>query len=249
MRDEKAPEWRMRAIVAAAALILLACVLPASAHTFFFHTIKSASIVPPTSISPSHSSNFKTISISWNAGSGNGTCKLQYMNASSTYVDATPTTLDCDAAASGIVVTMGTPSPWTAAGQARAIRLVRNSDGAVLGTYGAMLTCSSRAGSAGATPNVDEDCNGTWDNTKASKTCGTMTASRTCVDQGGGSASSTQASAADCLSNCQSFAVNDTNPGDACCVYSGTSCMYQFLGTFTTGSGTATACPASTLYY
>ncbi|MFB0965189.1 MAG: hypothetical protein QMC36_05935 [Patescibacteria group bacterium] len=43
--------------------------------------------------------------------------------------------------------------------------MVRTADGAAIGTFAQNLTCSAVAVSVSATPDVDEDCNGQWDNT------------------------------------------------------------------------------------
>ncbi|MGE4444266.1 MAG: hypothetical protein AB7E37_04710 [Candidatus Altimarinota bacterium] len=45
------------------------------------------------------------------------------------------------------------------------MRIIRTSDNSILGTFSQTLNCSTTSGSSSSTPNIDEDCNGSWDNT------------------------------------------------------------------------------------
>ncbi|MFB0964945.1 MAG: hypothetical protein QMC36_04615 [Patescibacteria group bacterium] len=49
----------------------------------------------------------------------------------------------------------------------------------VVGTFSQTLSCTAAASSSTATPNVDEDCNGTWDNTSSA------TVTTICAYEGG----------------------------------------------------------------
>ncbi|MGE4444239.1 MAG: hypothetical protein AB7E37_04575 [Candidatus Altimarinota bacterium] len=44
------------------------------------------------------------------------------------------------------------------------MRIIRTSDNSILGTFSQTLNCSTTSGSSSSTPNIDEDCNGSWDN-------------------------------------------------------------------------------------
>jgi hypothetical protein len=118
----------------------------------------------PSKLSLSHTDNSKSLTVSWTAGVGNGTCLLQYQKTSTTWTSlAAP--VDCDSDANALAATLpgnGWVSSWAAPVP---LRLVRQYDGAVLGTFPQTLNCTSEPGSYQvATPTVDEDCNGQWDN-------------------------------------------------------------------------------------
>lgn len=119
----------------------------------------------PTALSLSHTPNAKSYSVSFTAGRGNGGpggCSVQYQQTNGVW--RSDTSVDCDSNASGVSGTLPNTTrltPWTSA----PVRLIRISDNAVLGQFPQALTCSPKAGSSVSTPTVDEDCDGTWDNT------------------------------------------------------------------------------------
>jgi hypothetical protein len=125
----------------------------------------------PTGLSLSHSSNYKTFTVSWTAGLNNGGaggCKLQFMdqNVSGTWKDIAGTNLNCDANASSQTITLpGTfTTSWTGTHQVRIFIINTNSPG---GTFTQTLSCTSTGPSYGsATPNIDENCNGQFDDTE-----------------------------------------------------------------------------------
>ncbi|MBI3888489.1 hypothetical protein HY311_01715 [Candidatus Nomurabacteria bacterium] len=125
----------------------------------------TVSTLNPTGLALSDSNGSRNFSVSWNAGAGNGGvngCKLQFLNGS--WIDiASAINVNCDAAtASGFSLN---GDGWKAYWNGTQVRLVRKSDLAVMGTFGATLNCTGLAGSVNvSTPNTDEDCDGNWDN-------------------------------------------------------------------------------------
>jgi hypothetical protein len=243
---------------ALAATFALLISLNAGAHSFFFHTIK-LSQANPSALSLSHTSNNKTFTVSWTGGAGNGNCKVQFQNSPGVYTDVTsPTVMNCDAAVSNTTITLPSVSPWSASGQSRSVRIIRFSDSAIVGTFGQNLNCSSLAGAASSTPNVDEDCNGNWDNAATGPgtlTCSaTFTGGQTCTKPGA-SIGDTASSAAHCKSICEGY--GNYASGNSCCVYGtnvdgwGSNCALFADGAATGGSFQASPCTfsASTLYY
>jgi hypothetical protein len=117
----------------------------------------------PTGLSLSHTSRSKTFTFTWSAGSGNGgSCKLQYFRNGSTWTDVSATTYNCDSNLTNQSVTLPNDG-WNSTWSSIAVRIIRTSDSTVVGTFAQNLTCSSTGGSAGSTPSVDENCNGSWD--------------------------------------------------------------------------------------
>lgn len=169
----KAPPTFKQIRLGFAGLTALIVPLVVYAQNAFFHTIRGVSFVAPASISLNHTANRKTFTVTWSAGSGNGTCKIQYTNSSGAFADVlSPASLNCDANVSSTTITLPSTSPWTAAGQARSVRILRISDSTVLGTFATNLNCNSLGGSASPTSTIDEDCNGAWDNTTSSTSSG-----------------------------------------------------------------------------
>ncbi len=117
----------------------------------------------PSGLMLTHTPNHREFVVDWIAGSGNGGaggCKIQYY-LGTTWTDIQ--TYNCDASSH--------PQVWLPSGGLIGawsdvpVRLVRVSDGSFLGEFPIHLKCSGITGSASSTPLVDEDCNGSWDNT------------------------------------------------------------------------------------
>jgi hypothetical protein len=140
----------------------------------------------PTSCTLTHTTNMKTFTVSWTAGSCNGGangCKLQYL-LGSTWTDLAGT-YNCDATATNEAATLpndgwlyGQSWDWSGATGIK-IRMVRVTDGAVMCGYGftgntfngdggacgsgSCLSCTSVVGAAGpGNSSRDENCNGYW---------------------------------------------------------------------------------------
>ena len=130
---------------------------------------------PPVCSGLFHLPNERSFTISWTKGSGNGGaggCTIQYQRNGGQWAPvASPATVNCDedGASAGMISLPGdgwVNGPWSGPS---AVRLVRNSDGAVMCDSIGTLTCNITGGSAVSTPMKDEDCDGSWDN---SLTCG-----------------------------------------------------------------------------
>lgn len=120
----------------------------------------------PSNLTLNHTTRNKNFTVSWTAGIGNGwawNCKLQY-NKSGTWTDISATTYNCDTNASNIAVTL--PASWWYSGNwnGTSIRLMRISSSTLMGTFPTNLLCTTTSASSSSTPNIDEDCNGNWDN-------------------------------------------------------------------------------------
>ena len=138
--------------------------------------------VDPSNLSLSHSSRNRYFNVSWTAGEtngGSGGCKLQYKNGGSWYDISSATSINCDANASSQSYSLNGDG-WKSGWNGTQVRLVRKSDGVSMGTFPQTLNCSSTGGSGGSTPNVDEDCNGSWNNT--SQSCSTTYDMSGCTD-------------------------------------------------------------------
>lgn len=130
----------------------------------------------PTGLSLSHSSRSRNFTFSWTAGSGNGaSCKLQYYRNGGVWTDISGTTYNCDANLSGQSVTLPADGWYSGNWNTVQIRIIRTSNSAALGTFGQSLNCTTVGGSASSTPTIDEDCNGSWNNTTSVSTCNTCT--------------------------------------------------------------------------
>jgi hypothetical protein len=123
-------------------------------------------ITSPTNLALSHTANNKGFTVSWIAGSNNGGvngCKLQFYNGS-TWTDITSgANVNCDTTISGGSFTLNADG-WKDSWGATQVRLLRKSDSTAMGTFPQTLACSYINGSDSATPTIDEDCNGYWDN-------------------------------------------------------------------------------------
>lgn len=145
----------------------------AGTSTVSLSGIASSFVIGPSGISLSHTLRSKNFTVSWTAGTGNGGpggCKLQFRNASLSWVDLL--SVNCDANGSAIG-TISLPSDGWYGGSWSSVdvRLLRVMDSSVLGTVG-QLTCSSTTGAASATPSLDENCNNQWDDTTSSSYVG-----------------------------------------------------------------------------
>jgi len=121
-------------------------------------------LTPPTNLSLSHTSGTNWFSFSWTAWTGNGnSCKIQYLKDGITWTEIPTAGLPCDTNISNMGMTLpwdGWNGDWTSV----EVRLVRTSDSVTMGIFLQNLTCSSVAWSATATLDIDEDCNGLWNN-------------------------------------------------------------------------------------
>lgn len=121
----------------------------------------------PTSLTLSHTANSKTFTFSWTAGVGNGgSCKLQYFKNGTTWTDISALTYNCDTTIWSQLVTLPADG-WNTNWSSISVRVIRTSDSLAMGTFPQNLTCSAVGASASSTPNVDENCNGTWDDYSA----------------------------------------------------------------------------------
>lgn len=129
--------------------------------------------VAPTGLSLTHSPRHRDFTVNWTGGRGNGGpvgCSVRYLDSTGTSRSAS-NTVDCDLTTSR-TVTLPISATWYGASWSSVtVQLVRNGDGALLGTFPQRLTCASTAAASSPTPDIDENCNGTWDD----YTCGTWT--------------------------------------------------------------------------
>lgn len=116
---------------------------------------------PPNNLSLAHTPNNKNFTVSWTAGMGNGSCFLEYRNGASWL--ALAGTYNCDADAVNLSAQLPNDG-WITSWSNLQVRLTRTSDTALMGIFPQNLTCASRSGSVTPTLNIDEDCNGYWDN-------------------------------------------------------------------------------------
>lgn len=164
-------KFSRRALFYVLGIFYLCSVLIPSAQgtNFFFHTMGQRKL-PPTGLSLTQSPNNRTFSVGWSAGVGNdgpSGCRIEYQKNDATWTTvSSPASVNCDqnGSAAGTITLPG--DGWLGTGTwstSRSIRLIRISDGVIMGTLGS-VTCSSKTGSSSLTPNVDEDCNNQWDN-------------------------------------------------------------------------------------
>lgn len=118
----------------------------------------------PTGLSLTHVANAKTLLASWTGGRGNGGatgCQLQ-VNVGTTWTSLGAA--NCDLTTSGRSYALPSTTGWAGTSWSNlAVRLVRVADGAILGTFPQRLTCTAKPSSMSATPTIDEDCDGAWD--------------------------------------------------------------------------------------
>jgi prepilin-type N-terminal cleavage/methylation domain-containing protein len=121
--------------------------------------------VAPTGLILSHTAWSKSFSFSLTAGSWNGaSCKLQYYRNWSVWTDINANTYNCDTNIVSQAVTLPADGWYAWNWNGTQIRLIRVSDSVEIGIFSQLLSCSVVSGSANSTPNVDEDCNGIWNN-------------------------------------------------------------------------------------
>lgn len=138
----------------------------------------------PNIISLSHSTRSKTFTVSWTSGSSSMPCKLQFYTGSAwTDISSTVSSpLNCGTTVVSQNVTLNGDG-WKSNWNGTQVRILRIADSSVLGTFAQMLSCSTTGGSSSSTPNIDEDCNGSWDNSTSSNSCQTYSgcnAGQTC---------------------------------------------------------------------
>jgi hypothetical protein len=104
--------------------------------------------------------------VSWTAGYGNGgsgNCKLQFLDGA-TWVDIQDATLlNCDGNLSPTAFALNDDG-WKSSWGGTQVRIVRIGDLVAAGTFSETLACSPVGGSSTSTPVIDEDCDGSWDN-------------------------------------------------------------------------------------
>jgi len=113
--------------------------------------------------------NSRYFNVSWTAGAGNdgaGGCKLQVLVNGYWYDIDSANSVNCDANANNTQYTLNGDGWWWGSQWVNLpqVNLVRKSDSAVMGTLG-YLSCHPKDGSDDPTPDVDENCDGRWDDT------------------------------------------------------------------------------------
>lgn len=131
-----------------------------------FHE-NNSSCVPnqsaPSWLQLNHTPGNKTFTFSLNAGSGNAeSCKLQYHKNNTTWTNINGTIYNCDSDILSQSVTLPGDG-WNGTWSSLWVRILRVSDNEVIGSFQENLTCNVSSGSVSATPNIDEDCDGLWD--------------------------------------------------------------------------------------
>lgn len=120
---------------------------------------------PPTALSLTHTAGNRGFTVSWTGGRGNGGatgCTVEVQLASLAWTSRG--SVNCDADTVNQAMTLPVTADWYGGGWSTVpARLVRSRDGLVFGTFPTSLTCAPRAASSTATPTIDEDCDGTWD--------------------------------------------------------------------------------------
>jgi len=120
-------------------------------------------ISSPTNLSLTHISWYKTFTFSWTAGADNGaSCKLQYLKDGTIWTNISETTYNCDTDVSIQSVTLPWDG-WNGDWNSVSVRVIRTSDSSLMGTFTQNLTCSSIVWSSTSTLNIDENCDGEWD--------------------------------------------------------------------------------------
>lgn len=153
-------------------LFLLLPLLAEARIPFNFFPFSENVSVAPTGLSLAQSTRSRTFTVSWTGGSGNGGaggCKLQYQKDGTTWTDISGT-YNCDSNTTTAAAAFPTTNNWTNNFNVTgvSVRLLRSSDSTVMGTFAQRGVCSSTSGSSTSTPNIDEDCNGIWDNSTSS---------------------------------------------------------------------------------
>ncbi len=119
--------------------------------------------VDPSNLQLTHLDNRRQLVVSFDAGilnGGAGGCKLQISVDGGGYQDLTLFDFNCDEDLSAAPIWLPSPFvPWSSV----AVRLV-NAFSQVVGVFPETVDCVPTAGSRVSTPEVDEDCNGNWNN-------------------------------------------------------------------------------------
>lgn len=93
-------------------------------------------------------------------------CKLQYQKNGATWSDLSNDFL-CNADTGSVKFFLPTEDNWTnnfnAAGGGVSVRIVKSSDKSVVGVFSKKLGCINQGAASSQTPNIDENCNGRWD--------------------------------------------------------------------------------------
>lgn len=155
-------------------LIIFLFFIP-NAFGFIFNTAfwKGSNVnVVPSNLVLTHSSGNRTFQVSWEAGNLNGGssgCKLQFLKDNSVWTDL-GVTVDCDSKATNLSASFPANNNWTNNFNTVGVkvRIIRISDSQPLGEFPQLAKCSTRGGSSSPTPNIDENCNGRWDDTSSS---------------------------------------------------------------------------------
>lgn len=124
--------------------------------------------VPPTNCHLSQAAGHRDLTVSWTAGSGNGGaggCKLQYFKNNTTWTDVPGSSENCDANAVNLARNLPPDgSGWNGSWSGASIPMrLANNLGSVC-DFIEPITCTVVAMPTSATPNIDEDCNGVWNN-------------------------------------------------------------------------------------
>lgn len=121
--------------------------------------------VAPTNLSLTQTPNSRGFTVSWTGGRGNdgpAGCQVQVQVKAGTWTGTT--LVNCDVTTTSAAANLPVAANWYGGTWSSVpVRLVRLSDGAVVGTFATRLTCAAKPGSATSTPQSDENCNSTWD--------------------------------------------------------------------------------------
>lgn len=115
-----------------------------------------------------HNDENKNIyNVSFNGKTTVTQCRVQIESALNNWVDLTAAPFACDALFAVKVLKMDSNVRWWTAynkvNGAR-LRIVDNSNNAEIAISEGSFRCTARAGSSISTPDIDEDCDGNWDN-------------------------------------------------------------------------------------
>ncbi|MCK5688896.1 hypothetical protein KAI87_06485, partial [Myxococcota bacterium] len=120
-----------------------------------------------TSLTVEHSANAKEFLVSFVPGANNGGvdgCQLQLSVDDTTWIPIAAPLFNCEQAANDIAVSLPADSWTTDWAGGVSLRMVRTDTDDVRGIASSRLSCALIDQSATATPTIDEDCNGEWDN-------------------------------------------------------------------------------------
>ncbi|MEF2175162.1 MAG: thrombospondin type-1 domain-containing protein [Candidatus Absconditabacteria bacterium] len=118
----------------------------------------------PYDLTMDHLSNSKTFKVSWKGlvnGATTNNCKLQYLKDNSVWTDLI-TGLNCDNDLVDRAVNLPSTDLWTNSFHNTKIRVFSISNSKII-EFENKLQCLVMSGSTTVTPNIDENCNGKWD--------------------------------------------------------------------------------------